>query len=153
METFKLRNSSKIGNFLKPYIIAEVNTSHNGKMDKAKKMVDAAKDAGCNCVKFQSFTTESLYSKIIYEQNPISKRMVKQFSFTDDQIIEIARYSKEVGIDFSSTPYSKHEVDFLVDICQVPFIKIASMDLNNYPFLEYIAKKMCLLFFLLEWRN
>jgi len=48
---------------------------------------------------------------------------------------------QEVGIDFASTPFSKKEVDFLVDVLDAPFIKVASMDLNNYPFLEYIAKK------------
>ncbi|MFC1567565.1 N-acetylneuraminate synthase family protein, partial [Thermodesulfobacteriota bacterium] len=50
-------------------------------------------------------------------------------------------YANDVRIDFTSTPFSKKEVDFLVDKLDVPFIKIASMDLDNYPFLEYIAKK------------
>jgi len=54
---------------------------------------------------------------------------------------EMFDYAHEVEIDCISTPFSKKEVDFLVDVLDVPFIKIASMDVNNYPFLEYIAKK------------
>jgi sialic acid synthase SpsE len=51
------------------------------------------------------------------------------------------KFADEVGIDCTSTPFSKREVDFLVEELDAPFIKVASMDLNNYPFLEYIAKK------------
>ena len=51
------------------------------------------------------------------------------------------QYCDEIGITFSSTPYDKREVDYLVDVCDAPYVKVASMDLNNYPFLEYIASK------------
>ena len=47
----------------------------------------------------------------------------------------------EVGIEFASTPFSPKEVDYLTDVLKVNFIKVASMDLNNYPFLDYIARK------------
>jgi N-acetylneuraminate synthase len=104
-------------------------------------MIDEAKKSGCNCVKFQSWTTDSLYSKTYYDENPIAKRFVKGFSFGEEQLKELVQHCKKVGISFSSTPYSKSEVDFLVDQCSVPFVKVASMDLNNYPFLEYIGKK------------
>ena len=50
-------------------------------------------------------------------------------------------FADELGVDCTSTPFSEKEVDFLVDKLNTPFIKVASMDLNNYPFLEYIAKK------------
>ena len=50
-------------------------------------------------------------------------------------------YAEKRDIDCTSTPFSNVEVDFLVDKMKVEFIKVASMDLNNYPFLEYIAKK------------
>ena len=53
----------------------------------------------------------------------------------------MSSYCKEIGIDFSSTPYSKEEVDFLVDKTEAPFIKIASMEINNLPFLKYIGEK------------
>ena len=123
-----------------PYVIAEVNSSHNGSVDTAKKMIDAAKKCGCDCVKFQSWSTESLYSKTYYDANPIAKRFVKKLSLNENQLEEIIQYCHEKDIAFSSTPYSNQEVDFLVR-AKVPFIKIASMELNNYDFLEYIAAK------------
>lgn len=141
MTAIKLKSGKNIGNYLKPYIIAEVNSSHNGDINVAKQMIDAALSVGCDCVKFQSWSAESLYSTTYYQANPISKRIVKKFSLTPNELKELALYCIEHGIDFSSTPYSRAEVDFLVDECKAPFIKVASMDINNYTFLKYIAKK------------
>lgn len=141
MASITLHNSAVIGDFLKPYVVAEMNTSHNGNLGKAKEMIDAAKEAGCDCVKFQSWTSDTLYSHAVYLENPITKRMADRFSLSESQLLELAEYCCKIGIAFSSTPYSKREVDFLVDICQVPYIKIASMDLNNDPFLQYVASK------------
>lgn len=141
MSTIKLNDSVELANFGKPYIIAEMNTSHFGKIDIAKEMIEESKKAGCNCVKFQSWTTDTLYSKTYYDENPIAKRFVKGFSFSEEQLKELSDYSNEIGISFSSTPYSKNEVDFLVDVCHVPFVKVASMDLTNHMFLEYIGNK------------
>lgn len=124
----------------KPYIVAEVNTSHNGNIEVAKAMIKTAKEVGCSCVKFQSWSAESLYSKTYYKENPISKRLFTKFSLSEEQLLEVAQYSRECGIDFASTPYAKKEVDFLLERCMVPYIKIASMDLTNYPFLDYIAR-------------
>lgn len=141
MARIELNDKEILEDFGVPYIVAEMNTSHYGNINTAKQMIDEAKQAGCNCVKFQSWTTESLYSKTYYDKNPIAKRFVKGFSFNEIQLKELSDYCKSIGISFSSTPYSKEEVDFLVDKCEVPFVKIASMDLNNSSFLEYIGKK------------
>jgi sialic acid synthase SpsE len=136
----KLRSSSVISDSKSPYIIAEMNTSHFGSLDTAKKMIEQAKESGCNCVKFQSWSADSLYSKTYYDENPIAKRMVNKFALSESELLEVADYSKKCRIDFSSTPYSKSEVDFLLEKCDAAFIKVASMDLNNYPFLDYIAR-------------
>lgn len=136
-----LENGRVIENFGRPYFVAEMNSSHNGNLDVAIKMIDEAVMCGCDAVKFQSWTRDSLYSKNYYEDNPIAGRMVEKFSFSSRELKLLADYSIEKKIDFSSTPYSKEEVDFLIEECNVPFIKIASMDINNYPFLEYIARK------------
>ena len=141
MKKIKLNNSSFIGEDCKPYIIAEMNTSHFGNMETAKLMIREAKNVGCDCVKFQSWSADTLYSKTYYDENPIAKRIFNKFSMDEAQLLEAANFCKEVGIDFSSTPYSKQVVDFLLDKCDAAFIKIASMELNNYPYLEYIAKK------------
>lgn len=139
-KNIKLRSSSIIGENIKPYIIAEMNTSHFGNMETAKKMIEEAKKADCDCVKFQSWSADSLYSKSFYDENPIAKRIINKFALNDDEMTEVAKYCKEIGIDFSSTPYSNSEVDFLINDCDAAFIKIASMELNNHPFLEYIGK-------------
>lgn len=140
MPSLKLNDSTIIGNSNTPYIVAEVNSSHNGSMEVAKRMIDASAESGCNCVKFQSWSAESLYSQTYYKSNPIAKRFVKKFSLDATQLKELAEYCRSHGVAFSSTPYSREEVDFLVETAKVPFVKIASMELNNYPFLEYIAK-------------
>ena len=131
----------KIENFGLPYIIAEMNSSHNGNMDMARRMIDSAALCGCDAVKFQSWSADSLYSKNYYDENVIARRMVQRFALSPENLKVLAQYSREKGIHFSSTPYSKDEVDFLVDECNADFIKIASMDVNNYEFLEYVAKK------------
>ena len=140
MAKIVLRDSTVIGDYLKPYVVAEVNTSHGGSLDLARQMIDRAKESGCACVKFQSWSTESLYSRTFYDGNPIAKRFVQKFSLSDARLLEMAEYCRSVGIAFASTPYSNAEVDFLVDKGGAPFIKVASMDLVNYPFLRYIAK-------------
>jgi sialic acid synthase SpsE len=123
-----------------PLFVAELNTSHSGDMDTAKRMIDEAKRCGCDCVKFQSWSEDSLYSSQYYEENPIAKRMFRKFAMDSTQLGEIAEYCRRTGVYFTSTPYSRAEVDFLVEKCEVPYIKIASMDLNNLPFLAYVAQ-------------
>lgn len=141
MGRIKLRSGRVIGDGERPYIIAEMNSSHNGKVERAIQMIDAAKECGCDCVKFQSWTEDTLYSEEYYAENPVSRRLVKGFSLKEEQLYQLWEYSKKVGIDFSSTPYSDEEADFLVDKVEVPFVKIASMEIDHLPFLTYIAEK------------
>ncbi len=136
-----------------PYIIAEIGSNHNGDMELARKLIRAAKDAGANCVKFQSWTKDTIFSKTVYKNNYFLKddyrerddysleEIVEKFSISEKELMEMKAYADEIGIDCISTPFSRREVDFLTDDLKVPFIKIASMDVNNYPFLEYVAKK------------
>lgn len=136
----KLNDEVIIENFGKPYFIAEFNTSHFGSLDVAKQMIDAAKNSGCDCVKFQSWSMDTLYSDTYYRKNPVAKRFINKFSFSSEQLKLLADYAHALGISFSSTPYSVLEVDFLIHQCKVPFIKIASMEINNFPYLDYIAR-------------
>ncbi len=136
-----LKDGKSIEDFGIPYIVAEVNSSHNGNIETARKMINAAKEAGCDCVKFQSWSPESLYSKTYYDKNPITKRIVSKFSLNQDELFEMANYCREVGIGFSSSPCSEPVVYFLAQRCNGPFTKIAPMEINNYDFLAYIAKK------------
>lgn len=143
----------EVANFASPYIIAELGSNHNGDMDLARQLIDQAKAAGCHCIKFQSWSKETIFSKEVYEQNYFLKDdyrnrtdytlegIVEKFSISEQELLDMRDYCVRVGIDFASTPFSRPEADFLVDELGASFIKVASMDLNNYPFLEYIARK------------
>lgn len=140
MSVIRLRSGREIGDYLKPYIVAELNTSHFGDIGIARSMIDRAKEAGCDCVKFQSWSAETLYCESYYKDNAIAKRMVKKFSLNDKQLQELSVYAGARGIDFASTPYSIKEAAFLVEQCNVPFVKIASMELNNLPYLTDLGR-------------
>lgn len=148
-----LSNTREVFNFCKPYIIAELGANHNGDMKLARKLIQKAKEAGADCVKFQSWTKDSVFSKKVYEQNCFLsddyrqrndytlEQIVAKYCVSEEQLREMMEFCKSLGMDFASTPFSRKEVDFLAGKLKAGFIKVASMDLNNYPFLEYIAGK------------
>lgn len=148
----ELDNNRVIKNFGKPYFIAEIGANHNGDIDLAKKMIEAAKEAGADCVKFQSWKKDSIFSKKVYEDNYFLnddyrdrddftlEEIVDNYSVSEPDLIELNKFAKSTGIDMTSTPFSNEEADFLVKEIDVPFLKVASMDLNNFPFLEHISR-------------
>ncbi|RTR32535.1 N-acetylneuraminate synthase family protein [Shewanella atlantica] len=149
----KITTKFTIANFSKPYIIAEIGSNHNGDMELAKRLIVQAKDAGVDCVKFQSWSKDTIFAKKKYEDNFFIaddyrdrddytlEEIVDAYSISEEELLEMKSFADEVGIDCTSTPFSKKEADFLVDKLNTPFIKVASMDLNNLPFLTYLAKK------------
>jgi sialic acid synthase SpsE len=153
MRKISITHKKEIYNFCEPYIIAELGSNHNGDMEIAKKLIRQAKEAGADCVKFQSWSKDTIFSKVTYEENYFVaddyrdrndytlEQIVEEYSISEEELLQMKSYADELGIDCTSTPFSKREADFLVDKMNTPFIKVASMDLNNYPFLEYLAKK------------
>lgn len=149
----KLTPNKEVYNFCEPYIVAELGSNHNGDMELARKLILEAKKAGADCVKFQLWSKDTIFSKKVYEQNYFLRddyrnrsdytleQIVEKFSISEEELLAMKKYADEVGIDCISTPFSKREVDFQVEVLKVNFIKVASMDVNNYPFLEYIGKK------------
>lgn len=149
----QLTKSKEVFNYCKPYIIAELGANHNGDMELAKKLILQAKEAGADCVKFQSWTKDSVFARKKYEDNYFIaddyrdrtdftlEEIVDAYSITEEELLAMKKLADDVGIDCTSTPFSKKEADFLVEHLDTPFIKVASMDLNNYPFLTYLAKK------------
>ena len=79
MASLELNNSVILSDYGKPYIVAELNTSHFGNLETARLMIDKVNEAGCDCVKFQSWTAETLYSQNYFKENPIAKRFIKKF--------------------------------------------------------------------------
>ena len=144
-------NYDDIKEYGRPYVIAELGANHNGDMDLAKKMIDTAKECGADAIKLQSFQTRSIFSKKVFEDNYFLnddyrnrtdytlESIIEKYKVDRDQHFMLKEYCDKVGIDFASTPFTEEEVDMLVDL-DVPFIKVASMDLDNIPFLKYIAK-------------
>jgi N-acetylneuraminate synthase len=122
-----------------PYVIAEIGANHNGDMALCRKIIDAAVQCRVDAVKFQSWTSSSLISRTGYS-GPLKEEDVKKYELTPAQHKEMAAYCKEKDITFCSSSFAPGEVDML-DELGAPFHKIASMDLNNLPFLRYVAKK------------
>ena len=131
----------------KMYIIAEAGDNHNGDFNTALKLVDVAKRAGADCVKFQTFVTEEIISKYAemaeYQKKNTGKEesqfeMVKRLELSFDEFRKIKEYCDRVGIQFLSTPFDLKSVDFLNEL-GVPFFKIPSGEITNYPYLIKIA--------------
>ncbi|PCI27375.1 MAG: N-acetylneuraminate synthase [SAR324 cluster bacterium] len=131
-------------------IIAEAGVNHNGDINLAKKLIDAAVEAGVDCVKFQTFKAERLNTKGApkssyhlrttpsdAEQSWLELLKTQEISLNMHK--ELIRYCRQRGILFLSTPYDYESVDLLVSL-GIPAFKVASTDTNNYPFLSYLAK-------------
>ena len=133
-----------------PYIVAEIGSNHNGDMDLCRRLIDAAAEAGAHAVKFQSWTESSLIAKEEYDRNTqysdkkrhfgSLREMVKAYQLTAGQHLEAHSYCKARGIAFCSTPFSTEEADLLEKL-DVPFFKIASMDIVHLPLLKHVARK------------
>ncbi len=133
---------------MKTYIIAEVGVNHNGDIKIAHKLIEEAKKAGADCVKFQTFKAENLVTKNAPKANYQLKvtdntesqyDMLKSLELKYDDYLEILEHCKNLDIDFMSTPYSFEDVDFLMKL-NVDSFKIASAQLTELPFLEYVSK-------------
>ena len=118
------------------YIIAEAGINHNGKLKHALDLVKAAKKAGCDAIKFQTYITDLRVSKksSIYE---ILKKC--ELKFKDFEIIN--SLCKKEKIDFLTTPFDINSLDFVVDNLNIKSLKIASFDTSNYQFLREVSKK------------
>ncbi len=132
----------------KTFIIAEAGDNHNGDFDTAIKLVDAAVDAGADCVKFQTFITENVISKFAekadYQKentgsNESQFDMVKKLELSFEQFRAIKQYCEKRGILFLSTPFDLDSILFLEEI-NIPFWKIPSGEITNLPYLEKIAR-------------
>lgn len=132
-----------------PLIIAEVGANFNGDMDLAKKMITIAKKTGVDVVKFQSWTKETLLVGDLYKNKSAEIKvfghnrqedLLDFLSLTDKDHYELKKFCDNNDIMFASTPVSFQHVDMLANL-DVPFFKIASMDLNHHSFLSYVAQK------------
>lgn len=129
------------------YIIAEAGVNHNGDINIAKRLVDAACEAGANVVKFQTFQADSIVSKYAQkagyqlhttDKEETQKEMLKKLELTYDMHVELIQYCKAVGIDFLSTPFDLDSIDLLESV-GMNLYKIPSGEITNLPYLRKIG--------------
>lgn len=132
------------------YIIAEAGVNHNGSFDLACVLVDVAKEAGADVIKFQTFKAENLVTKqakqAAYQIENIGNEttqfdMLKKLELSYDEFVRLKTYCDKKKIEFLSTPFDLESVDFLVDEIGIKTVKIPSGELTNAPFIHYIATK------------
>jgi pseudaminic acid synthase len=138
-----------IGEGYPAYIIAEMSANHAGSIDNAKKIIRAAKNAGADCVKIQTYTADTLtidcnneyfsISNGLWEGETLYSLYGKAYTPWEWHA-ELKLEAEGIGMDFFSTPFDNTSVDFLEDI-GVDFYKIASFELVDIPLLEYVASK------------
>jgi len=131
----------------KTYLIAEIGVNHGGNVELAKEMVMAAKKAGADAVKFQTFTADSLvtpstpkvdYQKITTSLDETHYEMIKNLEFKYEDHLPVIEFCNELGIDFISTPYDLKSAIFL-DELGVQIFKIASADIVDFQLNKFLA--------------
>jgi len=127
-------------------IIAEAGVNHNGDMDLAKKLIDEAKNAGADYVKFQTavnptskYAPKAEYQKRETGADETQLQMALKLRLTLDQHYELYEYCNKAGISYLSTAFDIDSVHFL-DSLKLPFWKIPSGEITNLPYLLEIAK-------------
>jgi len=130
-------------------IIAEAGVNHNGSLSIAKKLIDVAKEAGADIVKFQTFNAEKLVTrtapKATYQKKTTGAKesqfeMLKKLELSPDAHKILLSYCRKKKIKFLSTPFDLDSIDLLLSLGMDTF-KIPSGELNNLPYLEKIGKQ------------
>lgn len=131
------------------YVIAEMSANHAGSIERAKEIIHAAKDAGADCIKIQTYTPDTMTidceEPVFYIDGGTWKgenlyRLYQKAYTPWEWQQELKEEAERIGIDFLSTPFDKTSVDFLEGI-GLEFYKIASFELVDIPLIEYIASK------------
>lgn len=131
----------------KVFIIAEAGVNHNGSLSIAKKMIDAAADAGADAIKFQSFHAESLVSKFApkagYQKQTTGRdgnqlEMIKRLELSQEAHKELIRHCRKKKVIFISSAFDLESIDLLVHLEQKTF-KIPSGEITNLPYLRKIG--------------
>ncbi|MFA6189480.1 MAG: N-acetylneuraminate synthase [Sulfuricurvum sp.] len=129
------------------FIIAEAGVNHNGSLDLAKKLVNVAKEAGADAVKFQTFKAEKViskyaqkaeYQKATTDSEESQLDMVKKLELSAQDHHELISYCKNKNIMFLSTPFDHDSIDLLCEL-GLEIFKIPSGEITNLPYLRHIG--------------
>jgi len=136
-----------LGNDFPCFTIAEAGANHDGNLDKAKQLIDAAIKAKSDSIKFQTYTAEKLTTKTAPKYWKDENQQETQFdvfknldSLSSSEWKEIFEYAKKQNITCFSTPFDEDSVDLLYSF-DVPAFKIASADITHIPLITHVAKK------------
>jgi len=130
---FKVKNNY-FESFKKILVIAEIGSNHDNDFSKCKKLILAAKNAGCDAVKFQLFKADKLVSKNSKQYN-----FLKKLELTEEWIKKISLFCKKNKILFACSPFYLDAVDLLKKYkCDI--IKIASPEIKNLPLINSASK-------------
>lgn len=136
-------------NFERTLIIAEAGVNHNGDVNLAIQLCDAAKRAGADIVKFQAWITEKIITTNVAQAEYQTVNtgvaesqydMLKRLELSQEDFKIIKKHCDEIGIVFASTADECESLDFLISL-GIPFIKIGSGEIGNIPYLRYIGSK------------
>jgi sialic acid synthase SpsE/sugar phosphate isomerase/epimerase len=129
------------------FVIAEASINHNGSLDRAKQLIDAAKEAGADAVKFQKRNLAEVYQKKVLDNpNEYEQKyqylipLLKEFELPDEAFVELEKYADSKGIMFLVNPWDKQSTDYIEEHLHVPLYKIGSPDFTNNELIEYIAQ-------------
>lgn len=131
------------------FVIAEAGVNHNGSLNQALRLVDAARAAGADAVKFQTFKSEAVVSRFAtkaeYQKNTTGSaesqlEMVRKLELLEANHSVLREHCEAIGIQFLSTPFDVGSARFLVHEMAVPLLKIPSGEITNGPFLLDIAR-------------
>jgi N-acetylneuraminate synthase len=131
------------------FIIAEAGVNHNGQLDLAKKLIDHAREAGADAVKFQTFQAAAMVSrhaqKADYQRATTGTEgsqldLIRRLQLDEAQHEELVAHAGKAGISFLSTPFDIQSADLLLKRLGLSKIKIGSGDLTNGPLLLYVAR-------------
>lgn len=148
MNTITIKNR-KVGDGEPVYIIAEMSANHAGSLQYAREIIHAAKEAGADCVKIQTYTADTMTIDCHNEYFNITEGTWKgenlyglyQKAYTPwEWQAELKAEAEKVEVDFFSTPFDRTSVDFLESI-GMEFYKIASFELVDIPLIRYVASK------------
>ncbi len=129
-------------------IIAEAGVNHNGSIDRAKKLIDVAYEAGADYVKFQTFRAESVVTQIAekadYQKNFTEKteshfNMLKKLELDQTAHEDLIQHCEKQGISFLSTAFDHDSIDLLAEM-KIPLYKIPSGEITNLPYLKHIGR-------------
>jgi len=147
MYKIKINENKMIGENETPFIIAEIGNNHNGNLDTAKKLIETAKEAGADAVKFQVKNIEKSFSKELLDSTYVNENSFGKtyrehkmaLEFSEEQMKELYDFASKMNIICFSTPFDIDSVDMLERIGN-PIYKISSFHVTDLKLIEYVCQ-------------